>query len=55
MYLIFNEGQLIGYTYVELEEQYLNWLDGKTPALDECWGIQVDDLESYRYALQELN
>lgn len=39
---------------VEFEEQYFNWLDGKTPALDECWAIKVDDLESYMYALQEL-
>lgn len=39
---------------VELEEQYFNWLDGKTPALDECWAIEVDDLEAYMCALQEL-
>ena len=39
---------------IELEEQYFNWLDDKTPALDECWFIKVDDLESYMYALQEL-
>lgn len=39
---------------IELEEQYFNWLDGKTPALDECWAIKVDDIKSYRYALEEL-
>lgn len=39
---------------IELEEQYFNWLDGKTPALDECWAMKVDDLEPYIYALQEL-
>lgn len=39
---------------VELEEQYFNWLNGKTPALDECWAMKVDDLEPYMYALQEL-
>lgn len=39
---------------VELEEQYFNWLEGKTPALDECWAMEVSDLDPYMYALQEL-
>ena len=39
---------------IELKEQYFNWLEGKTPALDECWAMKVDDLEPYMYALQEL-